>query len=48
MRKGKSGDWRNHFSAGLAETFKQAFLAECSGAGMSFEIGDGEVLQSPP
>lgn len=42
LRKGKSGDWRNHFSPELVEQFRARYNAEMAGTGLVYPVGEGE------
>jgi len=44
LRKGGVGDWRKHFSPALAARFREHLSARLQGSGLTFDIGDGEVL----
>lgn len=41
LRKGKSGDWRNHFGDELAQEFMAKFETECAGLGLCYSLGEG-------
>jgi hypothetical protein len=40
LRKGVSGDWRNHFNDELAQEFIDKFFEECNGTDLDFSLGD--------
>lgn len=40
LRKGISGDWRNHFSVELLHEFRVKYEKEMAGTGLVFTIGD--------
>lgn len=42
LRKGVSGDWRNHFSADTLNSFRETFDRELRGTGLHYSLGDGE------
>jgi hypothetical protein len=42
LRKGKSGDWKNHFSPELVREFRERYNAEMAGTDLVYSIGEGE------
>jgi hypothetical protein len=52
LRKGITGDWRNHFGPQLAQEFIDDFYKECKGMDIQFSLGfEGEnplIIQAPP
>lgn len=46
LRQGKSGAWRSHFDAALAQKFVDAYTKEMVGQGITYDLGDGMVLAS--
>jgi hypothetical protein len=44
MRKGVSGDWKNHFTDDLKEEFIEKFYEVCGGSGLVFSLGENERL----
>lgn len=46
LRKGKSGDWKNHFTDALVQEFRVKYSREMAGTELSFAIGDGEPFSA--
>lgn len=44
MRKGEIGDWRNHFDGQLSSEFDEIFQMRMGGAGMTYKLGEGDLL----
>ena len=38
MRKGKVGDWKNHFSTELSAKYDKELVARLEGTGLKFEL----------
>ena len=48
LRKGGSGDWRNHFSHELEAAFRRRFDEAMRGTGLEYDLGLGETLKASP
>jgi len=46
LRKGVTGDWRNHFSHTLKNDFLAVYKRELAGTGLVFSLGQGEYMSA--
>jgi len=46
LRKGVTGDWRNHFSLTLKNEFLAVYKRELAGTGLVFSLGQGEYMSA--
>ena len=44
FRKGKIGDWRNHFSEEQSQQLDDLYMQKMTGTGLQFDFGDGIIL----